>query len=188
MARIKGLKVTKSNVEQTINLEEVFGVSFAGKRSLREAIGGAIIEKIVERSKSGRGVSGPLRSPYSKEYAESLDFKAAGKSRNNVNMTLTGDMLGLMDIKRQSGNEITIGWKDSSQNPKAYNHQTGDTVPRRPFFGVKRSELNEIKREFRDEIKAALDAKNRREFEENVAGLLSSIEETFGGDDEDGES
>jgi hypothetical protein len=181
LAKLKGLKLTKNNVEQTINLKELFGVDFRGSRSLREAIGGAIIEKIRARSSQGLGVGGvKLKSPYSKSYSKSLDFKAAGKSKNNVNMQLTGDMLGLLDIKKQSGNEITIGWKDSSQNPKAYNHQTGDTVPRRPFFGVSQSDLKEIKKSFRDEIKSALKSENKREFESKVAGLLDKIEDTFG--------
>lgn len=182
-------KFTKRSVEQTIDLKELFGVDFSNKRSLREAIGGAILERIRARTLSGQGVSFSddgrgrsvtLKAPYSKEYAKSLEFKAAGKSRGNVNMTLTGDMLGLMDIKRQSGNTITIGWNDADENAKAYNHSVGDTVPRRPFFGVSKSELNEIKKQFGSEIKEAAKAPTNKEFEDRIAQLLSLV----GGDGE----
>ena len=188
-------KFSKTNVEQTIDLKEVFGVDFRGMTSLKEAIGGAIIERIRDRTAKGEGISFTgdtarkvkLKSPYSKEYADSLEFKAFGKSRNSVNMKLTGDMLGLMDIKLQSGNQITIGWNDAEENAKAYNHSVGDTVPRRPFFGVSKSELKEIAKEFESEINEALknnQSDQRKAFESQVANLIASL--TSGG--QDGES
>lgn len=177
----------KSKVKQTINLKDEFGVDFRGMNSLKEAIGGAIIERIRDRAKSGQGMSFggsgrgtpvKLKSPYSKEYSDSLDFKAFGKSRGNVNMTLTGDMLGLMDVVNIDGNNITIGWTDAEENAKAFNHSVGDTVPRRPFFGVSKSELQDIKKEFGTEIRDAIRARNtegRKAFERRVAGLLELI-------------
>lgn len=186
----------KSQVKQTINLKDEFGVDFRGMNSLKEAIGGAIIERIRERTKSGQGMSFDsggrgrpvkLKSPYSKAYADSLDFKAFGKSRGNVNMTLTGDMLGLMDVIQIDGNKITIGWDDPTENPKAYNHSVGDTVPRRPFFGVSKKELQEIKKEFGSEIREAIrtrDTEGHKAFERRVAGLLDLIR----GDDGESES
>lgn len=176
----------KRKVEQTINLQETFGVSFKGMRSLREALGEAILTKIRKRSESGKGMSFrgdrgtpvTLKKPYSKEYSKSLDFKAFGKSRGKVNMTLTGDMLGLMDIKKQTGESITIGWDEQDENAKAYNHSVGDTVPRRPFFGVSKKELAEIKKDFSSEIKSAIRTRNeegRKAFESRVAGLLALI-------------
>ena len=180
-------KVSKNKVEQTINLKEEFGIDFSGRRSLRELIGQAILDRIRERTeagdgmKFGRGGSGTqttLKSPYSKEYAKSLPFKAFGKSRSDVNMTLTGDMLGLMDIKSQTGNTLTIGWDEKEENNKAFNHVTGDTVPRRPFFGVSKSELQDIKREFRSDIREAIKIKQDKgniSFNKFVVGLISKI-------------
>lgn len=177
----------KTKVKQKINLEEEFGVDFKGRRSLREAIGGAIIERIRKRTEAGQGISFTgdqgrpvkLKAPYSKTYASTLDFKAAGKSRGNVNMKLTGDMLGLMDIVSQDGNSITIGWSDREENAKAYNHSVGDTVPKRPFFGVSKKELSEIKREFSDEIaeaqKRAQDKEASQSFEARIAALFKFI-------------
>lgn len=184
---MKAPKFSKTNVEQTIDLDEVFGVDFSGMRSLREAIGEAILDRIRTRTQSGdgikfdgmgRGKPVKLKSPYSKSYSKSLDFKAFGKSRGNVNMTLTGDMLGLMDIKRQSGNSITIGWTDQDENAKAYNHSLGDTVPSRPFFGISKTELQAIKKDFGSEIREALktkDTEGRKAFEEKVSSLLDAL-------------
>ena len=175
---------TQRRVEQTIDLESFFGVDFSNNSSLKQAIGGAIIERIRERTRGGEGMSFSgsrsrkvkLKSPYSDEYTDSLDFKAFGKSRGNVNMTLTGDMLGLMDIKRETANSITIGWNDVTENAKAYNHSVGDTVPRRPFFGVNKTELQQIKKEFSLEIKAAQDSQNREReeaFDSRISALLA---------------
>lgn len=187
-------KFKKTNVEQTIDLKEVFGIDFRGLTSLKEAIGGAILERIRQRTESGDGISFTgdrarpvkLKAPYSKQYADSLDFKAFGKSRNNVNMKLTGDMLGLMDIKRQSGNSITIGWSSAEENAKAFNHSVGDTVPRRPFFGVSKTELADIRKEFKSEINAALkvrDTEGQAAFENSVAALIQQL---TGSEDSDG--
>jgi len=175
-------------VEQTINLKDEFGIDFKGFKSLREAIGEAVLNQIRTRTARGdgmnfRGIGGTptkLKKPYSDEYIENLDFKAFGKSRGRINMTLTGDMLGLMDVKKQTGNSITIGWDDAEQNAKAYNHsspvRSNTTVPYRPFFGVSKKELTKIKKQFGKEIKSAMRLKDdgkKKAFEERVAKLLT---------------
>jgi hypothetical protein len=183
-------KITKSSVEQTIDLEELFGVSFKGATQLKEAIGQAIIDRIVSRTEAGVGMSFnsqgkgqtlKLKSPYSKAYTKSTEFKAHGKSKNKINMKLTGDMLGLMDIKKQTGNSVTIGWdKGDGQDAKVFNHQTGDTVPRRPFFGISRTELLKIKSEFNPDVKEALSIKKdegRAAFNKFVLGLIKEVGE-----------
>lgn len=154
MAKIKGLKLTESEVSQTINLNELFETNFSGNSGLAQAVGQAIVDKILSRTASGFGVDGKkLKSPYSKDYSESLEFKAFGKSKNNVNMELTGQMLGTIDVLENNRGKIKIGWGDDVENAKAYNHNIGDTVPRRPFFGITESELKEIKEEFVDRVK-----------------------------------
>jgi hypothetical protein len=132
--------IKKSGVYQKFNLKEMFGVDVSRSPELKKAIGQAIIEHIVKRTEDGMGRDGKaLKSPYSDSYSESLPFKAAGKSKRNVNMTLNGDMMGLLDIIDESANTITIGWEDETEILKAYNHNVGDTLPRRPFFGLKSS-------------------------------------------------
>jgi len=180
-------KAKKNSVEQTIDLKELFGVDFSGKRALREVIGQAIIDKIRENVDQGNGVafdkngvgrSVKLKSPYSDEYADSLEFKAHGKSKDKVNMKLTGDMMGLIDVKRQEGNKVTIGWKDKVENNKAYNAVVGDTVPKRPFFGANKSMLKEIKSEFKSDVKDLIKTKQdegTKAFNTKVFALLDQL-------------
>jgi len=178
-------------VSQKINLKEEFGIDFRGKDALKEALGQAIIDRIVERSQSGNGMSFnsngsgkpvKLKSPYSDTYEESLEFKAAGKSKNDVNMTLTGDMLGLIDIVNVKGNTIEIGWDDETENAKSYNHSVGDTVPKRPFFGVNKAELKSIKSEFSKDIKEALKIKKKEGEKAFESFVLDLIDKTKKGD------
>lgn len=184
---MKPPKISKRLIEQEIDLEEVFGVDFTGKPALREIIGERIIDYIKTRTENGEGVkfgeSGKgtpvkLKSPYSDSYAESPDFKAFGKSRSKVNMRLTGDMLELMDVTKQSSNTITIGWRDTEQIPKAYNHLVGDTVPERPFFGVTKSEVKELARDLKDEVREAVkiyEEEGRSSFEDYMLDLADQI-------------
>ena len=185
------LKVKKNNVEQTINLNEKFGIDFSGKKNLKQLVGQAIIDLIVERTSKGRGVSikegtdqgrsVTLKAPYSKTYVGSLDFKAAGKNKNIINMSISGDMMGLIDIKRIEGNKITIGWNDAEQNPKAFNHIKGDTVPKRPFFGVTNKELKGLKSEFADDLKGAIKTKQDAglaAFNKKVLELLEDLDDS----------
>ncbi len=186
MAKIKGLKLTESEVSQTVDLNELFGANFTGNSGLAQAIGQAMVDKILERTSSGVGVDGKkLKSPYSKEYSDSLEFKAFGKSKGKVNMELTGQMLGTMDILEQSRGKIKIGWSDGEENAKAYNHNVGDTVPKRPFFGLNDSELKEIKSEFIDRVRE--ETKNLQSEKDSIIneiiGRISRNTFNFGGDE-----
>lgn len=175
----KGLKVTKNNVEQKIDLKKHFGISFNGKPKLRELVGQAILDRIVDRTKKGRGVGGSkkLKSPYSSPYANSLDFKAHGKSKNKINMTLTGDMLGLMNIKKSTSDSLTIGWdRGDKQDPKVFNHVTGDTVPKRNFFGVTSKELSKIKSELAGDLKASISEDKQKT--DDIFGLIKEVIKT----------
>ena len=176
---MEGPRFKKSKVSQTINLKEVFGFDFRGKDSLKELVGQKVLDYMRQRTEAGKAFGGKrdLKAPYSKEYAESLEFKAHGKSKNKVNMKLTGDMLGLMDFKID-GNKLIFGWDDPEENAKAFNHNTGDTVPKRPFFGVNKTEMIRIQKSLKDEIRAALDLKkneSRQAFEDFIGGLIGEI-------------
>lgn len=187
-------KITKKRTQQIINLEEEFGVDLRRNTALKQALGQAIIDKMLKRTsdgngiiftKDGKGRRVKLKSPYSDKYAESDEFKAFGKKKNKVNMELTGDMLASIDILRSRGNELVIGIDDPEEVEKSFNHNTGDTVPKRPFFGVSKKELREIKKEFNGDIKKAITARSegdRDAFQEALLGLISRI------GDRDGES
>lgn len=157
-----GIKLRKTRIEQKLNLAEIIGKDISADRVLVRKIAQGIIDYMVDRAKDGKGIGRrDLKSPYSKAYAESLAFKAAGKSRNNVNMTLSGDMLRSIDILEEDGASVTIGIDDPIDAPKAYGHQTGfeghPTIPqgkyRRRFFGVTSDEIKkEIIPKFKDDI------------------------------------
>lgn len=157
-----GIKLRKTRIEQKLNLAEIIGKDISADRVLVRKIAQGIIDYMVDRAKDGKGIGRrDLKSPYSKAYAESLAFKAAGKSRNNVNMRLSGDMLRSIDILEEDGASVTIGIDDPIDAPKAYGHQTGfeghPTIPqgkyRRRFFGVTSDEIKkEIIPKFKDDI------------------------------------
>lgn len=167
------IKATLSEVSQTFDLEEITGADLSGFPELGLTIGQAIIDYIIERVDSGRGLGGQqLRPPYSDAYEDSLAFKAFNKSKNDVNMRLTGQMLADLDILEFDGNRIKIGFSDETETAKAYNHQTGDTVPRRPFFGLTESELNNIIDEFSADIQAASERDEDK-------GLIQTLKDLF---------
>ena len=147
-------KITKKEVSQKFNLGEYFGVDFGRDPDLKQEIGQAIIDKIIERTEDGKDISEKGFKKYSKEYVDSDEFKDFGKSKNEINMTLTGRMLDDIDIISESRNTIKIGFEDSTEILKAFNHNTGDTVKKRKFFGIRERDLKEIGKEFRSELNA----------------------------------
>ena len=127
-------------VSQEFDLSDVFDVEFDLPGDLVSNIAQDIIDRIVERTEDGKAIHGRnLRRPYSKAYKESDEFKDFGKT-NKVNMTLTGRMLDDIDIIEENGNSFKVGFTELIQNKKAYNHNTGDTTTKRPFFGVSKKE------------------------------------------------
>lgn len=182
MAEIQGLRLSQEEVSQTIDLDELFD-GFNGSESLKAEIGQAIVDRIVDRTESGKGNNGKnLKRPYSESYSNSADFERFGKSPSRVNMTLRGNMLDSIDAEVQ-GNSIVVAVGDG-EAPKSFNHMTGDTVPKRPFFGVNKRELNEIKRQFKDRLEetetrsSALDLLTLRELADpgrDSAALLATL-------------
>lgn len=153
MARLKGLKETKRKVSQTINLEDLLGVSLTGRPGLRASIAQAVIDHVVDRTEDGKDVRGNDFSSYASSYIDSAEFELAGKSPSDVNLTLSGNMLASVDLLSQGRNTIEYGIS-GDEAPKAYNHQTGDTVKKRQFIGMKMSDLKDlIMGEFGSEIK-----------------------------------
>lgn len=117
----------------------------------RRAIGEEILLFIKTRSKRGKAVGGgPLLGPdndgrYSKNYVETREFKAAGKSKGKVNLTLTGDMLNGMDVISTSAGQIVIGFPDSDVNDKAvFMQEKGYN-----FFGISEAEKQTILSKFK---------------------------------------
>lgn len=144
MAKVPKLKLK-------IDLVELFGESVK-KATVRQAIGQDIIDTIVSRTKDNKDVNGSPFKKYSKDYINSLKFKAFGKTED-VDMTLSGDMLSSMQVIKTNSNTIEIGFDDELNNAKAYNHNFGDTVPKREFFDITNNELESIKDKWANTIR-----------------------------------
>jgi hypothetical protein len=151
-SKISGLEADDYSIKQTIDLVDLFGKE-VDDDSIVADIGQSMIDLIISRTEKRKDVNGKaLKSPYSDSYAKSSIFKEYGKSKNKVNMTLTGDMLSSIEVLESDSSQIVIGFNDPTQEAKAANHNQGITVPERPFFGVNDKELKKIKSKFIAEI------------------------------------
>jgi len=159
MAKIDNLTLEVDEVSQSFNVSEILGVDVSDRPRLIEEFGQAVIDRIVERTEQGKGVDGKkLKAPYSKSYVASEEFKEYGKSKNKINMTLTGGMLEDLDFE-QNGDQIKVKFFDETETAKAYNHNVGDTLPKRPFFGINKNELRDIAAMFDSDLKEEASSK-----------------------------
>lgn len=117
----------------------------------RLELGDLIIEHIVERTQKGLDKNGEKFPAYSKEYIRSLDFKNAGKSRNRVDLQLSGDMLAALQVLATSAGKITVGYeRGTDENARAEGNilgsYGGDPDPKkaRDFLGIDRKKLKEF--------------------------------------------
>jgi phage gpG-like protein len=149
---VSGMNESEEEVSQTLDLKKLTGKDLSSNESLMNEIGQAVIDYTLKRASEtlGQGRKA-LHSPYSEEYADSLDFKAAGKSKGKVNMKLSGDMLSTVDLLSVDSSKIKIGINDPDQAPKAYGHQSGFAghptikgVPARKFLGITNQEFKEF--------------------------------------------
>ena len=99
-----------------------------------------IIRFIQTRTISGRDVNGVKFEAYSEE----------GKKSGTPDLYETGSMLERLDIISISDKTVTIGYDsdESTDSLKAFNHNTGDTLPLRQFIGITASDLKKIQRRF----------------------------------------
>ena len=148
-------KITESEVSQTINLSDYIGGA-ASTPEIKEAFTQAIIDRMLERTtEEHRDVNGAVFAPYSKAYKESLAFEVFGKNKD-VNMTLTGDMLGSVDKISSSGTSIKFGVTGDEQIAKAFGNITGqrgkNKSVKRDFFGVSDKEIKEIAKNYKPKL------------------------------------
>ncbi len=124
----------------------------AYSRVEREAIGQDIVDYIRERTQEKNvNKDGKPLAPYSEGYIHSLNFKSAGKSKNDINFTQSGDTLGALDVLSNEPGKIVIGWeKGSNENAIAdgnirgtygHDHSVG---PKRNILGITEGELTRI--------------------------------------------
>lgn len=118
----------------------------------RIAIASEVIDHIIQRSKSGKGINPDTGRNkkfvrYSKDYAK---FK--GTSRGNVDLTFSDSMLRSMRLLSENPDSLLIGYDNGTEeNGKAEGNQTGsygkpspDPSKARPFLGISKGDLKRI--------------------------------------------
>jgi phage gpG-like protein len=122
----------------------------------KETFALAAIERINQRTLDGNNIHGRKFKKYSKDYAAKK-----GVSRDSVDLFLSGDMLNSLDYEL-TDNGVKIKIDDGDVVKRAYNHQTGDTLSKRQFFGL-----------IGDEVRSITDAI------QNEVDIVSDTQETF---------
>jgi len=137
----------------TINLKKVFGRDFPDSKALKQAVGQALVDKLIKRTEKGRDKNMQPFKKYSPNYKGSLEFKAHGKTER-VNLTLTGDMLRSVDVvDNKQKNILRLDFDDPVEEVKAHGHIKGaGKLPKRDFWGLSEKEIDEVAKDFRDDV------------------------------------
>ena len=163
MAEIAGTRViNKTKSEQKINLRTILGRKPSTEEKERFVI--AAIEHINNRTLSGEDVEGSKFHPYSEEYADKK-----GVTRTSVDLFLKGKMLDSIEPGSSTRDTVAFKIDDSEEAKKSYNHNVGDTLPKREFFGITKSEAESIARD----IKGRTEAPQEETF--TLAGLRDAL-------------
>lgn len=128
------------------------------KPDQRQQLADLVVEHIVERTQRGKDKNGDPFPRYSKSYIKSLDFANAGKSKNRVDLTLSGDMLAALKLLRHRNGEIVIGFDSGTvENDKAEGNILGsygkepNPSKARDFLGIQPAKLRELIRYVRSD-------------------------------------
>jgi hypothetical protein len=184
------VKVSETELSQDIDFDSLAGAPISLDPVLQREIAQATIDYIknrVEDENLGLGRKA-LKSPYSKSYQESLDFDAAGKSASNVNMILSGDMMGSIDVLEE-GETVKIGIDNPAVMPRAYGHQSGFkghpnpkmSQYKREFFGVTDDEIKKfVLADFEDDIQDLKQGLRPNQEDNELAALQNSMFRNLG--------
>lgn len=172
-------------VEFKVNLEDLFGERLDLNEATKQAIGQAIIDRIVERTQDNKDKNGRSLGTYSKSYKDSTDFKILKGAEKLVNLTATGDMLAALTITKTTPQTITIGYDDPAENAKAYGHISGmeghpvleGKVPKRDFMGLPDKDLQDIASDFESDVRAIDAIESATTREELNRSILDVIDE-----------
>lgn len=138
MAKLSGkTTISKDEMSQEINLKRLLGRD--PTPSEKTFFGELAIEQINTRTLDGSTIHGGNFKRYSKEYADKK-----GVSRDSVDLFLEGDMLDSLEFtETDNGIKLFIGGADV-ETKKGFNHHVGDTLPKRPWFGVTTDEARNL--------------------------------------------
>lgn len=134
-----------------LKLDEIFGRQIPDDPVLRADIAQEAIDIIVARTSAGKDVSGAAFEKLDPKYAK---YKKGITGSAKANLSLLGDMLESIETVEESRDTVVLGFSDELQNAKAYNHNTGDTLPQREFFGLTDKEKKRIASKFAQDVEA----------------------------------
>jgi hypothetical protein len=144
----------EDQVELEVDLKSLFPSKKFTDRE-KDVIAQLFIDKVAERAAKGLDIHGRKLPNYSESYSESAEFRAFGKSQENPNMRLTGDMIDQLEPLDASKDKIKIGWTEQLQNAKAHGNITGQNGAwdkKRDFFGLSVADIEQIKKEVKELI------------------------------------
>lgn len=122
------MEMSESEVSFDLDFPELRGLPQELVNDILNEVGDYLKVSILDYVGDSRSpvAGGKFKKSLSPEYAER-------EGKDNANLDQTGSMLDslVFDI---SGTTLTIGIFDEDQAPKAFNHNTGDTLPRRQFI------------------------------------------------------
>jgi hypothetical protein len=133
MAKIHKPKYSKSEVSQKFNLKELLGYTPTDKQ--KEVFFDMAVDKMVQRTADGKDIDGVKfgsYAPYNSDYA-----KSKGVPKTAVDLIKDGDMLESNIRTGKQKNIVKIQVEKGTETLKSYNHNVGDTVPTRTYFGFK---------------------------------------------------
>ena len=170
------MPIKKDDVSFTYDVSKhLKGVPEEDREDAALDAGEAALEKISEYMEKQRSpVKGERGFPkLSKEYAA---FKQVKVGNKNPNLRLTGNMLESLDVEADE-ESFTISVAGGRQEvEKAYNHNIGDTLPKRQFLPDDKK-----KQQFKgDVVKSIKEAINRykKPTQERPADAVAPIEVT----------
>ena len=122
------------------NIQTDFFVPEELSEAQRRVLGNLIIRQIIENCNNGIDRNGKPFRKYDTDYVNSMDFQLADKSKNEVNLQQSGDMLASMEIVASKIGKITIGYPLSSSY--AGQVEGNQLVNGRWFLGLPKQQLN----------------------------------------------
>jgi len=100
-----------------------------------DAAGAFVLDRILERTLSGKDINDSSFAPYSSEYGR--------RKGRTVDLYASGDMLGSLDYSA-SGSQVTI----TCSSEIAEYHEDGTTkMPQRQFVGLSDKDINDMMEE-----------------------------------------
>jgi hypothetical protein len=124
------MPINLNEVTKILNIDIPDWVEKSDRDSILKEVGDFLINEVISYTESGVSpVEGFGKFPkLNKQYADTMK---AGDTTSNLD--LNGDMLASLTFEIVNG-KIKIGIFDEDQAKKAFNHNTGDTLPKRPFI------------------------------------------------------